>query len=211
MRSYKDIKNEMEMVNGEIREARDLTKALYKEGNHSGYIAWKSRYNYLMIKNRALKNNSICAFANDYKKDIMAILNKYAGKKLGPKTFEKIHAEFKNTLNMSIYFSKGYYDSVFVGFLNDEGYIRDDYVRLHSKNVYVDNTLGEISDITVSQKYIEDIDSHILKLVKMQRELENQSQLLHRLANEYNGAKFEGMKEADYYKDFYYGYFEEWI
>ena len=211
MRTYKDITDEMESVRNEAREARELAKKLHREGNVPGYIGWKTRYNYLTIRNRALKNNSFVAFANDYKKPIMDILNKYSGKRIGPVTLLKIQDEFKEKLNMAIYFYKDYCDSFFVGFLSAEGYLEGGCMRLCSKGVYIDNTLGKMTDITVPFNYIEDVDAYILKLVKMQHELEELSQKLYNLAHDYNNASLEGMRQADYYKEFYNGYFEEWI
>ena len=212
MRTYKDIMQELETTRKEAAKARELIRHTNKRQNEEFFNKLATTYNYLNLKSMALENNSHCAFANEYKKPMMEILNKYAGKKLGPKTLEKLQKEFKEKLGMSICFRQYYYNSLFVNTYDDEGYLRYcNEKELFSTGIYQNNELSKVEDITAKQKYIEDIEAYILKLVNMQGKLEQLSQELYNLTRDYNSIKFEGMKEAAYNREYYHGYFREWI
>lgn len=155
------------------------------------------------IKIELLKGNACIALAAETIPVICEIWNKYAGKKHGPKTSDKIKEEIKNRANVFCYLSQGVYSgsefcvSPHVGGGWCNGYnitistVYDGEKKEYKKAVDGSNVIQTIAPedlqlIYISREYIEDIDGAIAQLYALNEKARAAQENLENIVHEYN-------------------------
>ena len=181
--------------NGAARD--EWKKALDK------YAAAQNEITNAKIKIELLKGNARIALAAETIPVICEIWNKYAGKKHGPKTSDKIKEEIKEKLNVLCYLSqRSYSGSEFnisprAGGCWANGYEitistkYDSEKREYKKAVDGNNVIQTIAPedlqlIYISREYIDDPDAVITKLYDLNKQARAAQEELERITHEYN-------------------------
>ena len=156
------------------------------------------------IKIELLKGNARIALASEVMPVICEVWNKYAGKKHGPKTDEKIRKEIKEKANIYFYLSQRVYSgSEFnispccVNGWKTGGYditistIYDSECKEYKKAVGVNNVIQTIAPedlqlIYISREYINDPDAVITQLYELNKKAREAQEELERITHEYN-------------------------
>ena len=156
------------------------------------------------IKIQLLTGNARIALAEEVIPVICEIWNKYAGKKHGPKTNEKIKNEIKEKANIYFYLSQRVYSgSEFnISPCNGNGWstygyditistMYDSEKKEYKKAVDNNNVIQTIAPedlqlIHVSREYIEDIDAAITQLYALNAKARAVQEELENIAREYN-------------------------
>lgn len=168
------------------------------------------------IKIELLKGNARIALAAEAVPVICEVWNKYAGKKHGPKTNEKIKSEIKEKANIYCYLSqRSYCGSEFNispcgrnGFDNIYGYdvtVSTKYntdTQTYKKAVDDNNVIQTIAPedlqlIYISREYINDPDAVIIQLHELNKKAREAQEELERIAHEYNALTRGAIKQIN--------------
>lgn len=167
------------------------------------------------IKIELLKGNARIALAGEAIPVICEVWNKYAGKKHGPKTNEKIMNEIKEKANIHCYLSQRIYSgSEFNISPYDEnnrniyGYditistIYDSENKEYKKAVGVNNVIQTIAPedlqlIYISREYISDPDAVITQLYELNKKAREAQEELERITHEYNALTRGAIKQIN--------------
>lgn len=167
------------------------------------------------IKIELLKGNARIALAAEVIPIICEIWNKYAGKKHGPKTNEKIKDEIKEKANIYFYLSQRVYSgSEFnispcdINGRKTAGYditistIYNSENKEYKKAVDNNNIIQTIAPedlqlIYVSREYINDPDAVITQLYELNKKAREAQEELERIAHEYNALTRGAIKQIN--------------
>ena len=162
----------------------------------------KNKLELLNIKQLALKNNIQYTFAANNTSCIEEILNKYADKRIGEKTRDKIRLELINTLleknkdidDISLYIVIG---SLYNNGLNITIYVNSMQFKViydiwSSENWFNDNKEGEIK-LNNKYNYIDNIELYATNLLKQQAEIKQEKEKLKEKIKAFNNS-LEGDK-----------------
>lgn len=156
------------------------------------------------IKIELLKGNARIALAAEAIPVICEIWNKYAGKKHGPKTNDKIKSEIKEKANIYFYLSQRVYSGSEFNITpctsngwSTHGYditistIYDSEKKEYKKAVDNNNVIQTIAPedlqlIYISREYIEDVDGAITQLYALNEKARAAQEELENIAHEYN-------------------------
>ena len=162
-----------------------------------------------------LKGNAHIALAAEVIPVICEIWNKYAGKKHGPKTNDKIRNEIKEKANIYFYLSQRVYSGSEFNISpcgengrNLYGYditistIYDSENKQYKKAVDNNNVIQTIAPedlqlLYVSREYIEDIDAAITQLYALNAKARAVQEELENIAREYNKIARGSIKEIN--------------
>lgn len=176
----------------------EWTKALDK------YAAVCTENTNRKIKIELLKGNARIALAAEAIPVICEVWNKYAGKKHGPKTNEKIKNEIKEKANIYCYLSqRSYSGSEFnISPCNENGWSTHGYeitvstiyntdTQTYKKAVNDNNVIQAIAPedlqlIFISREYINDPDAVITQLYELNKKARAAQEELERITHEYN-------------------------
>lgn len=162
------------------------------------------------IKMELLKGNARIALAAEAIPVICEIWNKYAGKKHGPKTNDKIKAEIKEKANIYFYLSQRVYSGSefnitpcgMYGYDITVSTIYDSEKQQYKKAVDDNNVIQTIAPedlqlIYVSREYIEDVDAAIAQLYALNEKARAAQEELENIAHEYNKIARGSIKEIN--------------
>lgn len=165
---------------GTIKDIDDMIKsAKYSELKEPKIIKACEARELLKIENAILRDNARQALVSEVMPAIVEIFNKYAGKRYGEKTKEKINAECKAAVNCAIYIDNRYgnWDDLHIVPLNEKGYSGsfwryDDFilpVRGEGKSILVDNVIQTLSidDFQLSDcaAYVDDVERRAAEIM----------------------------------------------
>lgn len=167
------------------------------------------------IKIELLKGNARIALAAEAIPVICEVWNKYAGKKHGPKTDEKIKNEIKEKANIYFYLSQRVYSgSEFnispcsVNGWKTHGFditistIYDSENKQYKKAVDNNNVIQTIAPedlqiIYISREYINDPDAVITQLYELNKKAREAQEELERITREYNALTRGAIKQIN--------------
>ena len=166
------------------------------------------------IKIELLKGNARVALAAEAIPVICDVWNKYAGKKHGPKTDEKIRNEIKEKAKIYFYLSQRVYSgsefniSPFHDGRSVYGYdvtistVYDSETKEYKKAVGVNNVIQPIAPedlqiIYISREYINDPDAVITQLYELNKKAREAQEELERITHEYNALTRGGIKQIN--------------
>jgi len=182
----------------------EIVNASYKEKTTDEMIEKSHKLQTLKISVKIMKDNFRIAFVSETMPIIENIIAKYAGKKYGEKTKEKIREEFKNN-NIAFYVS-GYSslgDEINIAPLNDNGccYARDYIVLKYPYKMHFTDENNKIMALPEELKmshsnYIDNEIEHAEKIQKAFIEMKNKYDEFNKSMNEYNHMLPDGMKQT---------------
>ena len=167
------------------------------------------------IKIELLKGNARIALAAEAIPIICEIWNKYAGKKHGPKTNEKIKSEIKEKANIYCYLSQRVYSGSEFNISpcmgngwSTYGYditistVYNSDTQTYKKAVDDNNVIQTIAPedlqlIYVSREYINDPDAVITQLYELNKKARAAQEELERITHEYNALTRGAIKQMN--------------
>ena len=147
----------------------------------------------IQIRINCLVHNRTIIIENAIIQDICNILNGYSGKKIGPKTQEKIINEVNNLPfikdnNLRVYLD----DSIMICYTTGVNSMYSNvYMKALTKNIFLDlkyNKIYNIEDLEINDrfKYIDDIEDYIKQINLAKENVYNKFNELQKIVNDYN-------------------------
>ena len=147
----------------------------------------------IQIRINCLVHNRTIIIENAIIQDICNILNGYSGKKIGPKTKEKIINEVNNLPfikdnNLRVYLD----DSIMICYTTGVNSMYSNvYMKALTKNIFLDlkyNKIYNIEDLEINDrfKYIDDIEDYIKQINLAKENVYNKFNELQKIVNDYN-------------------------
>lgn len=219
LKIYFDCNNELKSINDRLdgikTESRNIINnkfEVYKNGSDDEINKLKSDFDKLdneekllrdrrttvLMKIEFVKNNLDFLFFQEYMPKVIEIWNGYAGKKIGPKTAEKLKNEIKEKVGINVYWSweHSYHTMRLLGsFLGYQFRIEVSPKWENGKFPYslldVDNKACILSmdKLKISQnnnKYVQDIDEIVQELRQIWKKCEDKKRELEGMISEYN-------------------------
>lgn len=161
-------------------------------------------YYMLELENKILKNNAQIALFESVKNDIVNIINKYAGKRYGDATKDKIYQAIKEKTGCSFYIDARFCHTFNISLLNSDGYrsYMLDTIQAGikgNKDILIDNTIQfiDISDLElwyINSNYIEKPKQHVKQLIKLNSIAYELQEKLRAACSEFNAAAVGDIK-----------------
>lgn len=228
MKKYTEICEEITTINGKIKEYKNAIDA-DKAENQRRYAEAMERYKardknalkafsdsktdnlslYINEENaqfakRILQHNAKVALVMENLPIFIDILNKYAGKRIGDKTENKIKDEFKTATGLYGFFSRSYNGCINGISISTGNYLlKDNSVDVVIKyGVDIFNSDGKLNTLTIESfslcgyeesAYINDIDAYIEKKKAEINVINEKCRELANLMKEYNASKIDGL------------------
>ena len=219
LKIYFDCNNELKSINDRLdgikTESRNIINnkfEVYKNGSDEEINKLKSdfdkldneeeslrdRRTTLLMKKEFIKNNLDFLFFQEYMPKVIEIWNGYAGKKLGPKTTEKLKNDIKEKVGINAYWCWEYssHTITLIGcFFGYQFRIEVSPKWENGKRVCelldVDNKACILSmdKLKISQnnnKYVQDIDEIVQELRQIWKKCEDKKRELEGMISEYN-------------------------
>lgn len=159
------------------------------------------------IYRKILANNAECAFWNEYISVVIDCYNKYAEKRVGDKTKEKIRESIKACLpeQISVYIDNDgihYYIPSVTSSWHDVWFVWNESENKRYSMWDKEGKMNrfEIEMFAFHETYVEDIESYIAKKAEQAERIRNISRQYIELAKEYNENLCDGFGRADWSK-----------
>ena len=214
MKNLNDIKNQYENNVNQIEKLKSLIdkehKKPFKEYDVNRLNGLCKEKEFLNRENKILRNNYIYLFFENRIENIIEVLNKYAGKKIGEKTLEKINTELSE-INIRVYIAPSeihiYSKDSFVTYDYNDIYFWTKHKKEGGKYQFFDDKFKFIGlndsieyDLYKSyHDYIENIPGFIDSIMFMHDNIIGKSKELEKMIDSYNKAigKLNGFKYKD--------------
>lgn len=214
MKNLNDIKNQYTNNVNQIEKLKSLIneehKKLFKEYNVDRLNSLCKEKEFLNRENKILRNNYTYLFFENRIENIIEILNKYTGKKIGEKTLEKINNELSE-INIRVYIAPSeihiYSKDSFITYDYNDIYFWTKHKKEGGKYQFFDDKFKFIGlndsieyDLYKSyHDYIENIPGFIDSIMFMHDNIIDKSKELEKMIDEYNKAigKLNGFKYKD--------------
>ena len=220
MKKYNDIIEEIKAIPRleDVFERENRHKAEYAEANHDWEkmkeIAEKHDKEYKAEALRAarkkiLDHNARIALLVEYFPIIIEVLNKYAGKRIGEKTKDKIREEINERTGVSVWIEDNYSRGK-ITIYHRNNYLVNNEITLYARKAESDfyriyneegklNTLSaDMFDYDRTDKYIEDIDGYINRKMQELSEVNAAIKALTEKIRAYDSDLPAGFKRIDY-------------
>lgn len=211
MKTLKELCNEYKSI--KVLDSYDIEK-MYRsdtsedfDGIYNQKIAAYAENDKRKMERIIIRHNAKVAFFAEYLPKVLEIYNKYAGKRVGEKTKEKIRTEIHELLdglNVNVYINN---DGVNYSILNskwDALYFR--YDSEYKKRLGMWNDEGKLNKLDVSMfnpkniTYIDNSEEYIAAKKAQAEKIKELSNELEKARNIYNENLCEGINRMDYGK-----------
>ncbi len=222
MKKYNDIIEEIKAIPRpeDVFERENRHKAEYAEANHDWEkmkeIAEKHDKEYKAEALRAarkkiLDHNARIALLLEYFPIIIEVLNKYAGKRIGEKTKDKIREEINERTGVSVWIEDNYSRGK-ITIYHRNNFLVNNEIILYAKKIdnennfyHVYNEEGKLNTLSAdmfdydrTDKYIEDIDGYINRKMQELSEVNAAIKALTEKIRAYDSDLPAGFKRIDY-------------
>lgn len=216
MKKYVEIQAEIarnaETIRKESERLNALTWTEKKDADNGLKIAEK--IDALRLENAILNDNARRAFVAEKLPAVLEILSKYAGKKYGPKTRDKIYGEIKTRLNVGFYATFNYSggcDSISLAPLNKDGFTHgDSYNKFnlyteYKKTPFIndENVIQKVSAdaVTLSNcgEYVENVAERVKQIREKWQAMQDAAKKLDATIAEFNtvcASSIKGVEKA---------------
>lgn len=214
MKNLNDIKNQYTNNANQIEKLKSLIdeehKKPFKEYNVNTLNGLCKEKEFLNRENKILRNNYTYLFFENRIENIIEVLNKYTGKKIGEKTLEKINTELSE-INIRVYIAPSeihiYSKDTFITYDYNDIYFWTKHKKEGGKYQFFDDKFKFIGlndsieyDLYKSYRdYIPNIPGFIDSIMFMHDNIIEKSKELEKMIDGYNKAigKLNGFKYKD--------------